>query len=59
MTLLPDGRLQTQPVWFNYDPPYVLMNVMRGFRKERNMTPVSPSWSLTPPIRAAGWKCGG
>ena len=36
-TLLPDGRPQTQPVWFSYDPPLVLINTMRGFRKERNM----------------------
>lgn len=36
-TLLPDGRPQTQPVWYGYDPPWVLINTMRGFRKERNM----------------------
>lgn len=36
-TLLPDGRPQTQPVWFSYEPPLVLINTMRGFRKERNM----------------------
>jgi PPOX class probable F420-dependent enzyme len=36
-TLLPDGRPQTQPVWFSYDPPLLLINTMRGFRKERNM----------------------
>lgn len=36
-TILPDGRPQTQPVWFSHDPPDVLINVMRGFRKERNM----------------------
>lgn len=36
-TLLPDGQPQTQPVWFSYEPPYVLINTMRGFRKERNM----------------------
>lgn len=36
-TLLPDGHPQTQPVWYSYDPPSVLINTMRGFRKERNM----------------------
>ncbi|HET7465268.1 MAG TPA: PPOX class F420-dependent oxidoreductase [Candidatus Dormibacteraeota bacterium] len=36
-TLLPDGQPQTQPVWYSYDEPCVLINTMRGFRKERNM----------------------
>lgn len=36
-TLLPDGQPQTQPVWFNYQPPCVLINTMQGFRKERNL----------------------
>jgi PPOX class probable F420-dependent enzyme len=36
-TLLPDGRPQTQPVWFSFEEPYVLINTMRGFRKELNM----------------------
>lgn len=36
-TLLPDGQPQTQPVWFSYESPFVLINTMRGFRKERNL----------------------
>lgn len=36
-TLLPDGMPQTQPLWFSYEPPFVLINTMRGFRKERNL----------------------
>jgi PPOX class probable F420-dependent enzyme len=36
-TLLPDGQPQTQPVWFSYEAPCVLINTMRGFRKERNL----------------------
>lgn len=36
-TLMPDGQPQTQPVWFSYEPPHVLINTMSGFRKERNM----------------------
>lgn len=36
-TLFPDGMPQTQPVWFSYEPPNVLINTMRGFRKERNL----------------------
>lgn len=36
-TLLPDGQPQTQPVWFSFEDPYIVVNTMRGFRKERNM----------------------
>jgi PPOX class probable F420-dependent enzyme len=36
-TLLPGGQPQTQPVWYSFDPPCVLINTMRGFRKERNL----------------------
>lgn len=36
-TLMPDGFPQTTPVWCNFDGMYVLVNTMRGFRKERNM----------------------
>jgi PPOX class probable F420-dependent enzyme len=36
-TLFPDGRPQTQPVWFDHDGQRVLINTMRGFGKERNM----------------------
>lgn len=36
-TLMPGGSPQTTVVWSNYEPPHVLVNTMRGFRKERNM----------------------
>ena len=36
-TLMPDGSPQTTPVWCNFDGTHVLVNTMRGFRKERNM----------------------
>jgi PPOX class probable F420-dependent enzyme len=36
-TRLPDGRLQTHPVWFDAGDGRVRVNTMRGFRKERNM----------------------
>ncbi len=37
-TLMPDGSPQTTPVWCNFDGTHVLVNTMRGFRKERNMS---------------------
>ena len=36
-TVMPDGQPQTTVVWCNYDGTHVLVNTMRGFRKERNM----------------------
>ena len=36
-TIMPDGQPQITPVWSNLDDPYVLINSMRGFRKEKNM----------------------
>jgi PPOX class probable F420-dependent enzyme len=36
-TVLPDGQPQTTVVWCNFDGTHVLVNTMRGFRKERNM----------------------
>jgi PPOX class probable F420-dependent enzyme len=36
-TLMPDGYPQTHPVWFTWEEPYLCINTMRGFRKERNM----------------------
>jgi PPOX class probable F420-dependent enzyme len=36
-TLMPDGYPQSHPVWCGGDGPDVLVNTMRGFRKERNM----------------------
>jgi PPOX class probable F420-dependent enzyme len=36
-TVMPDGQPQTTPVWCNREGDYVLLNTMRGFRKERNM----------------------
>jgi PPOX class probable F420-dependent enzyme len=36
-TVMPDGQPQTTVVWCNYDGTHVLVNTMRGFRKEKNM----------------------
>jgi len=36
-TIMPDGMPQTTVVWCNYDGTHVLVNTMRGFRKEKNM----------------------
>ncbi len=38
-TRMPDGRLQTTPIWCNRgdEGDCILINTMRGFRKERNM----------------------
>ena len=36
-TVMPDGFPQTTVVWCNFDGTYVLVNTMRGFRKEKNM----------------------
>ena len=36
-TVMPDGQPQTTVVWCNYDGIHVLVNTMRGFRKEKNM----------------------
>lgn len=34
---MPDGYPQTHPVWFTWEEPHICINIMRGFRKERNM----------------------
>ncbi len=36
-TIMPDGQPQITPVWSNLDGSHVLINTMRGFRKEKNM----------------------
>jgi PPOX class probable F420-dependent enzyme len=36
-TVTPDGQLHITPVWCNLDGDDILVNTMRGFRKERNM----------------------
>ena len=36
-TVMPDGQPQTTPVWCNRKEDYIYINVMRGFRKEKNM----------------------
>lgn len=36
-TVMPDGQPQITPVWCNREGDYVLLNTMRGFRKEQNM----------------------
>lgn len=36
-TVMPDGQPQITPVWCSREGDYVLLNTMRGFRKEKNM----------------------
>jgi PPOX class probable F420-dependent enzyme len=36
-TIMPDGQPQTTPVWCNRKGDCILINVMKGFRKEKNM----------------------
>ena len=36
-TVMPDGQPQTTVVWCNFDGTHLLVNTMRGFRKEKNM----------------------
>lgn len=36
-TLMPDGHPQTTPVWCNRMGDLILINTMKGFRKEKNM----------------------
>ena len=44
-TVLPDGQPQTTPVWCNRNGDYIFINVMTGFRKEKNMR-LNPKVSL-------------
>lgn len=44
-TLMPNGQPQTTPVWCNRNGEYIFINVMRGFRKEKNMR-LNPKVSL-------------
>ena len=36
-TLMPDGRPQVTPVWFDYDGKHVVINSAKGRVKDRNM----------------------
>jgi hypothetical protein len=36
-TTMPNGQPQITPVWSNLEGDYVLINTMRGFRKEKYM----------------------
>jgi PPOX class probable F420-dependent enzyme len=36
-TVMPDGQPQTTPVWCNRHGDCLFINVMKGFRKEKNM----------------------
>lgn len=36
-TVMPDGQPQTTPVWCNRRGECIFINVMKGFRKEKNM----------------------
>ncbi len=44
-TIMPDGQPQTTPVWCNRKGDDILINVMKGFRKEKNMR-VNPKVSI-------------
>jgi PPOX class probable F420-dependent enzyme len=44
-TVMPDGQPQTTPVWCNRRDGYIFINVMKGFRKEKNMR-ANPKVSL-------------
>ena len=42
---MPDGQPQTTPVWCNRKDDSIFVNVMQGFRKEKNMR-LNPKVSL-------------
>ena len=44
-TVMPGGQPQTTPVWCNRKDDFIFINVMRGFRKEKNMR-LNPKVSL-------------
>jgi PPOX class probable F420-dependent enzyme len=44
-TIMPDGQPQTTPVWCNRRDNFIFINVMKGFRKEKNMR-LNPKVSL-------------
>jgi hypothetical protein len=44
-TIMPDGQPQTTPVWCNRNGDFIFINVMKGFRKEKNMR-LNPHVSL-------------
>ena len=44
-TVMPDGQPQTTPVWCNRKGDWIFINVMKGFRKEKNMR-LNPKVSL-------------
>jgi PPOX class probable F420-dependent enzyme len=44
-TVMPDGQPQTTPVWCNRKDDFIFINVMKGFRKEKNRR-LNPKVSL-------------
>jgi len=44
-TVMPNGQPQTTPVWCNRKDDFIFINVMKGFRKEKNMR-LNPKVSL-------------
>jgi hypothetical protein len=42
---MPDGQPQITPVWCNREDDFIFINVMKGFRKEKNMR-ANPKVSL-------------
>lgn len=45
-TVMPDGTPHGTPVWVDYDGAHILINTVRGRRKERNMN-LRPQVGLT------------
>ena len=56
VTVMPDGQPQATVVWCNLAEPFVLINTMKGFRKEKNMR-ANPKVSLlvVDPATASRW----
>jgi PPOX class probable F420-dependent enzyme len=44
-TVMPDGQPQVTPIWCNRKGDFIFINVMKGFRKEKNMR-LNPKVSL-------------
>jgi PPOX class probable F420-dependent enzyme len=44
-TVMPNGQPQVTPVWCNRQDGFIMINVMKGFRKEKNMR-ANPQVSL-------------
>ncbi len=56
VTVMPDGQPQATVVWCSLAEPFVMINTMKGFRKEKNMRS-NPKVSLlvVDPATASRW----